>query len=155
MINISLSIICLIVLSSVITQEIPCLITCCIDCKVDYNCRLCYNLNKRDRDTCPCVEDLSPRQKAGLKIPEGKLAALRIQSSTRVSAESRSFSNSAPSTTTQSSASALSSSPSISFRFSRLSSCKPSCCPNKSCSKSSCPLCYRKFRKNPQSCPCL
>ena len=152
MINISLSIICLIVLSSVITQEIPCLITCCIDCKVDYNCRLCYNLNKGDSDTCPCVEDLSPRQKAGLKIPDGKLAALTIQSSTRVSADSRGFSTTSPLTTTDSSTTSISSS---SSRFGQLSSCQPSCCPSKFCSESSCPLCYKKFRKNPQNCPCL
>merc|ERR1712215_273246 len=108
MINILLSISCFIVISSVITQEIPCLITCCIDCKVDYNCRLCYNLNKRDSDTCPCVEDLSPRQRAGLKIPDGKLAALRIQSSTRQ--DSRGFSTASTSTTTESSTTSISSS---------------------------------------------
>ena len=45
-----------------------CTISCCMNCKVDYNCKICYNLNKDDTDACPCLEDLSPRQLVGLKI---------------------------------------------------------------------------------------
>ena len=33
--------------------------------------------------------------------------------------------------------------------------CRPSCCPNKSCTKQSCPLCYAKMRKYPTLCPCV
>ena len=51
-----------------ISQPRGCTITCCINCKENYNCESCYNLNKDNKDGCPCVEDLSPRQRAGLKI---------------------------------------------------------------------------------------
>ena len=33
--------------------------------------------------------------------------------------------------------------------------CRPSCCPNESCTKQSCPLCYAKMRKYPTLCPCV
>ena len=51
-----------------ISQSRSCTITCCINCIENYNCKVCYNLNKDDKAECPCVEDLSPRQRAGLKI---------------------------------------------------------------------------------------
>ena len=32
--------------------------------------------------------------------------------------------------------------------------CKPSCCPQPDCDKTTCPGCYAKMRKYPKLCPC-
>ena len=33
--------------------------------------------------------------------------------------------------------------------------CKPSCCPDPNCTKSTCPVCYDRMRKYPGQCPCV
>ena len=33
--------------------------------------------------------------------------------------------------------------------------CRPSCCPRTSCTKYSCPSCYRKMIRNRKTCPCV
>ena len=50
-----------------ITQPRDCTISCCINCKVGINCKVCYNLSKGDTMACPCMEDLSPWQRAALE----------------------------------------------------------------------------------------
>ena len=50
-----------------ITQPRDCTISCCINCKVGIYCEVCYNLSKGDTMACPCMEDLSPWQRAALE----------------------------------------------------------------------------------------
>ena len=43
----------------------------------------------------------------------------------------------------------------ISMVSSKVPICRPSCCPRKDCTKSSCPACYKKLAKSPKLCPCV
>jgi hypothetical protein len=136
-----------------ISQPRGCTITCCINCKENYNCKICYNLNKDNKDGCPCVEDLSPRQRAGLKIA----ARETVEKEEDNRAENFLSSDEALDKISplKSRFEKLSENSKIYKKGSEIPLCKPSCCPDSSCTEATCPVCYRKFKRDPQSCPCV
>eukprot|EP00092_Neocalanus_flemingeri_P047144 GFUD01053330.1.p1 GENE.GFUD01053330.1~~GFUD01053330.1.p1 ORF type:complete len:177 (-),score=37.02 GFUD01053330.1:12-542(-) len=133
-----------------------CITSCCVKCKPD-NCKDCYTFNRDDKEACPCIEDLSPRQRAGLNIgnlDQGKVkeeAELMINSETILPKSSPIRTRSAiyaEVVKVQQSYLRSLKSPSIPL-------CQPSCCSSTSCTEETCPLCYRRFKTDPQSCPCI
>ena len=55
--------------STIISPRPDCVITCCVDCKEDYNCAVCYKLNT-DKAACPCMHQILPsynRDRVGKK----------------------------------------------------------------------------------------
>ena len=43
--------------STLISPRPDCVITCCVDCKEDYNCAVCYKLYT-DKAACPCMHQI-------------------------------------------------------------------------------------------------
>ena len=149
-----------VICSPTTAQDIPgCIIYCCVNCKANYNCKICYILNKDDKDRCPCIEDLSPRiratltksEQAGYKLGQQEKLEEEDNESEIVFRSDKVFSKSSP----QRSSFEGSSAKSKRGKLSSIPLCKPSCCPNSSCTEVSCPLCYRKFRSDPKNCHCV
>jgi hypothetical protein len=136
-----------------ISQARGCTITCCINCKENYNCKICYNLNKDNKDGCPCVEDLSPRQRAGLKIA----AKETVEEEEDNRAETfLSFDEALDKVSPlKSRFEKFSEDSTIYKKGSEIPLCMPSWCYNSSCTEATCPVCYKKFRRDPQSYPCV
>ena len=135
-----------------------CVISCCVNCKADYNCKICYNLHKNDKDRCPCVEDLSPRirdaltksEQAGYKLGQQEKLEEEDNEAEIIFRSDKVLSKSSPQRSSLEGYSAKLKRANIS----NIPLCKPSCCPKTSCTEVSCPLCYRKFRTDPKNCPC-
>ena len=116
--------------STIISPRPDCVITCCVDCKEDYNCAVCYKLNT-DKAACPCMQQIFPKynlDRVGKK-QEVQRTIISKKSDSQNSEISKSLKN--------------------------IPVCQPSCCTVSSCTKITCPLCYRRLRNNPQECPCV
>eukprot|EP00092_Neocalanus_flemingeri_P058488 GFUD01069699.1.p1 GENE.GFUD01069699.1~~GFUD01069699.1.p1 ORF type:complete len:178 (-),score=38.76 GFUD01069699.1:60-593(-) len=131
-----------------------CIISCCVKCKPD-NCKDCYTFNREDKETCPCIEDLTPRQRAGLNIgnldqgKEKEEAELLINSET-ILPKSSPIRSAIYAEVVKAQQSYL-----RSLKSPQIPLCQPSCCSSTSCTEETCPLCYRRFKTDPQSCPCI
>lgn len=116
-------------------EETPdCMISCCLACTPGNNCRVCYQLNKWDPLSCPCVETLT----GGDQTLLGTFQQLANSGSVEFE-ETRTGENT------------------VEYRVSqqREQSCSPLCCPTLSCNTRTCANCYRRHAAQPDKCPCL
>ena len=152
--------------SSRLSPTKGCVTTCCVNCTPN-NCDDCYQLNKG----CQCVDRITDRQTDSgqtdwnrlldgdeqfsrnfnynfnegnlkrifsLNIKMNKQAKLIVSDTTDILGTQMSRLESKP----------------LSAR-SPVPLCRPSCCPRASCTKSSCPSCYRRLARNSDACPCV
>ena len=119
-------------------KETTCMISCCLACTPGTNCQVCYQLNKWDPLTCPCVGSLTGGDVSLLGTFHRLASSGSVQlEETRTGQENT-----------------------VEYRLEyRLSqqreTCRPLCCPTLSCTTRTCPNCYRRHQQQPTVCPCL
>ena len=146
------------------SSDAVCINTCCKNCTNQF-CNICYELFK-EREGCKCVNEQNTgelRYSKGFESDMESIIILDSLLSSQVSSQQQNIQHetSTPSFTTTSTTAttSLSTSASTALIFntttSRIPLCRPSCCPRADCTKTTCPRCYRKMVKYPESCPCV
>ena len=113
-------------LGGISTGPQGCTSTCCMTCHLGDNCQICYKLNPPGSPNCPCIDtlDLSELRRL-LELPLS-LAQSRGRAGGKVGDQTGG----------------------------RRGGCVPECCPSMTCTKRSCPLCFRRHRTALDKCPC-
>ena len=133
-------------LGGISTGPQGCTSTCCMTCHLGDNCQICYKLNPPGSPNCPCIDtlDLSElrrllelplslaqsRGRAGGKVGDQEGDRVGGQEGVRVGGQGGGQTGG------------------------RGGGCVPECCPSMTCTKRSCPLCFRRHRTALDKCPC-
>eukprot|EP00092_Neocalanus_flemingeri_P053135 GFUD01062353.1.p1 GENE.GFUD01062353.1~~GFUD01062353.1.p1 ORF type:complete len:184 (+),score=34.49 GFUD01062353.1:89-640(+) len=109
-----------------------CTITCCQNCTGTI-CTVCYQKYGNKPDICPCVTQGSEIQASSQAKPNAETISPPY------------FLNNPLSLLTAD----------LSTGDGKVPICRPSCCPHATCTKSSCPACYKRYARNVAACPCV